>query len=214
MTNMVAGESQRNGNITGLILAGGRGTRMGGRDKGLVPFKGKPMVQHVLAALLPQVVDVLISANRNLERYRETGCRVVSDVPAECAGPLAGIAAGLRAVRRGSHLLVVPCDGPFVPAWLGQRLWDAVAGLPGAIAACGDGERLHPTFALLPVAVAADLDRYRAEGGRRVREFYYRHPFTSVDCSDCPQAFLNINALDDVARFEHLDMAPAEDRQG
>ncbi|MGH8282623.1 MAG: molybdenum cofactor guanylyltransferase MobA [Gammaproteobacteria bacterium] len=196
-------EPHTNNDITGLVLAGGRGTRMGGRDKGLVEFKGKPMIQHVLAALRPQVAEVLISANRNVEYYRKTGCRVVPDLLAGFAGPLAGISAGMHAVTC-SHLLVLPCDGPFVPAWLAQRLWAAIAGKDDGIAAAHDGERLHPTFALLPVGVLDDLDTYLAGGGHKIDKFYSRHAFVTVDFSDCPQAFLNINTPEDVEKFECL----------
>lgn len=189
--------------MTGLILAGGRGTRMGGKDKGLVEFNGKPMVQHVLEALRPQVAEVLISANRNEESYRKTGCRVVSDALTGFAGPLAGISAGMHAVTR-SHVLVLPCDGPFVPAWLAQRLWAASAGKDEMIVAAHDGERLHPTFALLPVSVLDDLDAYLASGGHKIDTFYYRHSFAPVDFSDYPQAFLNINTPEDVEKFAHL----------
>ena len=189
--------------IVGLILAGGRGSRMGGEDKGLVEFNGKPMVEHVLAALRPQVAEVLINANRNEEAYRQTGCRVVPDAVAGFAGPLAGVSAGMHAMTC-THVLVLPCDGPFVPAWLAQRLWTASAGKDDVIVAAHDGERLHPTFALLPVSVLADLDAYLAAGGHKIDTFYYRHAFAPVDFSDYPQAFLNINTPEDVQKFAHL----------
>ena len=189
--------------IAGLILAGGRGTRMGGKDKGLVEFNGKPMLEYVLEALRPQVGEVLISANRNEESYRKTGCKVVSDALTGFAGPLAGISAGMHAVTR-THLLVLPCDGPFVPAWLAQRLWAASAGKEDMIVAAHDGERLHPTFALLPVSVLDDLDAYLAAGGHKIDTFYFRHGFAPVDFSDYPQAFLNINTPEDVEKFAHL----------
>ena len=204
MVNTVSDDAPRvHDRIAGLILAGGRGTRMGGKDKGLVQFNGKPMVQHVLEALRPQVAEVLISANRNEEAYRKTGCRVVSDALTGFAGPLAGISAGMHAVTR-THLLVLPCDGPFVPAWLAQRLWAASAGKDDVIVAAHDGERLHPTFALLPVSVLDDLDAYLASGGHKIDTFYYRHRFAPVDFSDYPQAFLNINTPEDVEKFAHL----------
>ena len=214
--------------IAGLILAGGRGTRMGGKDKGLVEFNGKQVTdndqlvsmvvatrpgstvpvtivrdKNVLAALRPQVAEVLVNANRNEEAYRQTGCRVVSDAVTGFAGPLAGISAGMHAVTR-SHVLVLPCDGPFVPAWLAQRLWAASAGKDDTIVAAHDGERLHPTFALLPVSVLDDLDAYLASGGHKIDTFYYRHTFAPVDFSDYPQAFLNINTPEDVEKFAHL----------
>lgn len=189
--------------IAGLILAGGRGSRMGGQDKGLVEFNGKPMVEHVLAAVRPQVAEVLINANRNVETYRQTGCQVVADTVTGFAGPLAGISAGMHAVSR-THVLVLPCDGPFVPAWLVQRLWAASAGKDDMIVAAHDGERLHPTYALLPVSVLVDLDAYLAAGGHKIDTFYYRHAFAPVDFSDYPQAFLNINTPEDVQKFAHL----------
>jgi molybdenum cofactor guanylyltransferase len=203
MTPVSGGTPHAYDHIAGLILAGGRGSRMGGKDKGLVEFAGKPMVEHVLAALRPQVAEVLISANRNQEAYRETGCKVVSDTVTGFAGPLAGVSAGMHAVTC-THVLVLPCDGPFVPPWLAQRLWTASAGKDDMIVAAHDGERLHPTFALLPVSVLDDLDAYLASGGRKIDAFYFRHNFASIDFSDYPQAFLNINTPEDVVKFTHL----------
>ena len=192
--------------ITGLILAGGRGTRMGGKDKGLVEFNGKPMVEHVLASLRPQVAEVLINANRNQASYRKTGCRVVTDAVTGFAGPLAGVSAGMHAVDAVTctHVLVLPCDGPFVPAWLAQRLWAASVGKDDVIVAAHDGDRLQPTFALLPVSVLNDLDVYLTSGGHKIDTFYYRHAFVPVDFSDYPQAFLNINTPEDVEKFARL----------
>jgi molybdenum cofactor guanylyltransferase len=203
VTTMSDDAPQVRDRISGLILAGGRGTRMGGKDKGLVDFNGKPMIDYVLAALRPQVAEVLISANRNEEAYRETGCSVVSDALTGFAGPLAGISAGMHAATR-THVLVLPCDGPFVPAWLAQRLWAASGGKDDMIVAAHDGERLHPTFALLPVSVLDDLDAYLAADGHKIDTFYYRHGFAPVDFSDYPQAFLNINTPEDVEQFAHL----------
>ena len=204
MVTIVSGDAPHaHDHIAGLILAGGRGTRMGGKDKGLVEFNGKPMVEHVLAALRPQVAEVLINANRNQESYRQTGCRVVSDAVTGFAGPLAGVSAGMHAVTC-THVLVLPCDGPFVPAWLAHRLWAASAGKDDMIVAAHDGERLQPTFALLPVSVLDDLDAYLASGGHKIDTFYYRHSFAPVDFSDYPQAFLNINTPEDVEKFAHF----------
>ncbi|MEO5813190.1 MAG: molybdenum cofactor guanylyltransferase MobA [Rhodanobacter sp.] len=206
MTTASGDAPQAHDHIVGLILAGGRGTRMGGKDKGLVEFNGKPMVEHVLAALRPQVAEVLINANRNQESYRATGCRVVSDAVTGFAGPLAGVSAGMHALDAATrtHVLVLPCDGPFVPAWLAQRLWAASAGKDDMIVAAHDGQRLQPTFALLPVSVLGDLDAYLASGGHKIDTFYYRHSFAPVDFSDYPQAFLNINTPEDVEQFAHL----------
>lgn len=185
--------------ITGLVLAGGQGARMGGRDKGLIAFKGREMIGWVLDALRPQVGQLLISANRNLDRYRRTGVPIVSDAGRDFAGPLAGIAAGFHASST-PYVAVVPCDGPFVPDDLVNRLGHAFSAADIEIAAAHDGERLHPTFALLDRRVADDLDAYLAGGGRKVQAFYYDRRFAPVDFSDRPGAFINVNTPDDLER--------------
>lgn len=191
--------------ITGLVLAGGQGSRMGGLDKGLVEFAGREMVAWVLEALRPQVCDVLISANRNLDRYRRTGARVVTDAEKGFAGPLAGLSAGLHASAT-PYLAVVPCDGPFVPEDLVGRLAQAFGAGELEIAAAHDGDRLHPTFALLDKKVLPDMEAYLAGGGRKVQEFYFTRQFASVDFSDCPDAFLNLNTPEDMERASFKTM--------
>lgn len=194
--------SAASGPVTGLVLAGGRGSRMGGRDKGLVQFRGRPMLEHVLAALRPQVDEVLISANRHLDWYRSHGPRVVPDRAQRFEGPLAGIAAGLREAHTPG-VVVVPCDGPFVPPDLVRRLRGASEAAGGSvIAAAHDGERLQPTFAFLPASVAGALDAYLAAGHRKVAGFYAATGYVAADFSDCPEAFVNVNTPDDVARAE------------
>ena len=111
--------------ITGLILAGGRAQRMGGQDKGLLPLAGQPLVAHVIAALAPQVCDIVINANRNAEAYSSQGYRVFADAVGGYCGPLAGIESGLG-LAATPYLLSVPCDSPFLPPALGQRLYAAL----------------------------------------------------------------------------------------
>ncbi len=185
------------GSITGLVLAGGQGSRMGGRDKGLIDFNGREMVAWVIDALRPQVRDILISANRNVDRYSQTGAKVIADAEQGFAGPLAGLSAGLHAATT-PYLAVVPCDGPFLPRNLISRLAAAFEKEDMEIAAAHDGERLHPTYALLDRKVLPDLDAYLAEGNRKVQKFYFTRTFASVDFSDCPDAFLNINTPEDM----------------
>lgn len=196
-------EPQADGAITGLVLAGGRGSRLGGRDKGLVEFRRRPMLDYVLAALRPQVDEVLISANRHLDWYRATGCRVVTDAEGDFGGPLAGILAGLRAVHT-PYLVVVPCDGPLLARDLVARLRAACVGRSEPIAAACDGERLHPTFALIPVVVGEALALFLGKGRRKVSEFYVEQGLIVVDFSDRPEAFLNVNTPEDMARLEVL----------
>ncbi len=187
--------------ITGLILAGGRARRLGGRDKGLVAVAGRPLVAHVLAALRPQTQSVLISANRNLDRYREFGAPVLVDAVADFAGPLAGIARGLAAAPT-PLVLCVPCDAPLLPADLAQRLAAGLAGAGGrrrALAVAHDGSRRQPLFALLRRDLQADLEAWIAGGGRRVGDWVARLNPVEVDFSDRAAAFLNVNTPADLA---------------
>ena len=198
--------------ITGLVLAGGQGRRMGGRDKGLIEFDGREMVAWVLDALRPQVRDVMISANRNIDRYSRSGARVIADMEQDYAGPLAGLSAGLHAAGT-PYLAVVPCDGPFVPTNLVSRLATAFGNGDLEIAEAHDGEKLHPTFALLDKKVLPDMDAYLAGGGRKVQEFYFMRKFASVDFSDCPDAFLNINTPEDM-QYAHSNIRILDNVRG
>jgi molybdenum cofactor guanylyltransferase len=176
--------------ITGLILAGGQGRRMGGRDKGWVEWRGKPLVRHSLEALAPQVGGLLISANRNLEAYRALGWPVLSDTLPGFAGPLAGIAAAL-AVCQTPYLLVVPCDVPELPADLAARLWDALHTADQPIAAVRDGERLQPLLALWRRDLLPALSAYLQAGERKVQAFYAAQGYAVADFSGHLLANLN-----------------------
>ncbi|MFO7646626.1 MULTISPECIES: molybdenum cofactor guanylyltransferase MobA [Halomonas] len=185
--------------LTGMILAGGQGRRMGGRDKGLVPFAGRPLVAHVRQRLEGRVREVLINANRHLDDYRPLADRVIVDAETGYQGPLMGIYSGLRAATT-PWLLVVPCDTPALPADLVERL---VAGLgDGDIAVADDGERLHPVVALIRTSLADDLAAALAAGERKIDRWYARHAWRRVDVSDCPEAFANLNTDDEKRRLE------------
>jgi molybdopterin-guanine dinucleotide biosynthesis protein A len=187
--------------VTGVILAGGRATRMGGTDKGLVPINGRPMVAWVIDALRPQVADVLINANRNHDRYAAFGSRVVDDGDAEFRGPLAGMASGMRAART-PWIAVVPCDSPLIHTDLVARLYHAATASGSRIAAAHDGERLQPVFALLARDLLDDLTGYLDDGERKIDRWYARHRFERVDCSDMAESFANVNAPEDRRSLE------------
>jgi len=178
--------------ITGLILAGGQGSRMGGQDKGLLDFHARPLVEHVLDGLKPQVGKVLISANRNADSYRSHGCMVIADTVAGFQGPLAGFAAALR-VATTPYILTVPCDAPAVPLDLAQRLLTALQNEGAELAVAHDGIRLQPIYALLPLCLLDDLQDFLAQGGRSPRGWYARHRMATVDFSDCAASFRNMN---------------------
>jgi len=187
--------------ITGVILAGGRATRMGGMDKGLVPINGRPMIAWVIDALLPQVAEVLVNANRNQDRYGEFGCNVVDDGDGEFRGPLAGMASGMRAART-PWIAVVPCDSPLIHGELVARLYAAAVSSGSSLAAAHDGERLQPVFALLACELLDDLAGYLDDGERKIDRWYARHRFEPVDCSDVAASFANINAPEDKRLLE------------
>ena len=187
--------------LTGGILAGGRGSRLGGRDKGLIEWRGKPMVAHVIERLAPQVDGILISANRNLDDYRRFGYPVVSDALDGFQGPLAGFAALLAACPT-DWLVTAPCDSPLLPPDLVARLWARQVATGAEIVIAHDGQRRHPAHALLSRRLRDDLEDFLAGGERRIGLWYARRKMEMADFSDCPEAFANINNSNDFAALE------------
>ncbi|ERS86268.1 MULTISPECIES: molybdenum cofactor guanylyltransferase MobA [unclassified Halomonas] len=185
--------------LTGLILAGGQGRRMGGVDKGLVPFAGRPLVAHVRERLAGRVGELLVNANRSQDAYAAYADRVIEDAEGGYQGPLMGIYSGLRAAHT-PWLLVVPCDTPALPADLVTRLVAAIG--DADIAVAGDGERLHPVVALIRTALADDLAAALAEGERKIDRWYARHAWVRVDVAAGPAAFANLNTDDERRRLE------------
>ena len=200
--------SQTN-HITGLILAGGRGTRMGHVDKGLQPFRGMTMVAHVLKRLTPQVQQMAINANQNHEDYAVFGVPVWPDDLDGFAGPLAGLETGLRHCET-NYLVTAPCDSPFLPPDLVARLWHALEA-ENADLALAETEELdssgalriqaHPVFALVKTAALPHLSAYLAAGGRRMDGWYDAIKVTRVRFEDA-SAFRNINTLRELQQFE------------
>ncbi|EPC04593.1 hypothetical protein L861_04520 [Litchfieldella anticariensis FP35 = DSM 16096] len=185
--------------ISGLILAGGQGRRMGGRDKGLEPFAGRMLIDHVLDRLRPFVAEVLVNANRHLEAYGRLGARVIADREDGYQGPLMGIWSGLSEART-PWVIVAPCDSPVLPDNLVERL---AAGCGECdIAVAHDGERAHPVVAMIRRDLVDDLGAALADGERKIDRWYARHAWCHVDFSDCPHAFANLNTEQDKARLE------------
>jgi len=183
--------------ISGIVLAGGLGRRMGGVDKGLQLLHGKAMIEHALARLAPQVDDIVINANQNLERYRAFGHRVVSDEISGFAGPLAGLHAGLGAVAH-PLAVTVPCDSPFLPLDLVSRLMNSIAENDLAVAKTGD--QPHPVFALVRTSVKKNLEAFLAGGGRKIDAWYASLKVVEVLFDDEADAFRNINTLEELGR--------------
>jgi len=178
--------------VTGVILAGGMGRRMGGVDKGLVALDGKPMVEHVLARLAPQVDAVLINANQNLERYARLGVPVVPDAIPGFAGPLAGLHAGLAAATT-EFVATVPCDSPFLPHDLVARLMADLVAHRAELAVARTFDQPHPVFALVRRRVFAHLASFLDGGGRKIDAWYATLATVETAFDDEADAFRNIN---------------------
>jgi molybdopterin-guanine dinucleotide biosynthesis protein A len=186
--------------ITGLILAGGKGTRMGSVDKGLQMFRSKPMVEYVLQRLQPQVGKLIINANRHLDMYEVFGVPVCPDEISGFAGPLAGLHAGLSHCET-PYLVTAPCDSPFLPIDLVDKLSEALIAAQAdiAVAVTGDGatQQRHPVFCLLSTHLKDDLADYLGKGGRKMDAWFAMHRQTEVHFAD-DTAFVNMNTLTDL----------------
>jgi molybdenum cofactor guanylyltransferase len=185
------------GAVSGVVLAGGQGRRMGGVDKGLQPLRGKPMAQWALERLAPQVAEILINCNQNLDAYARFGYRLVPDEIGGFAGPLAGLHASLKAA---AHPLVVtvPCDSPFLPSDLVSRLHQHLKGKDLAVAKTGD--QPHPVFSLVRKDVLANLEAFLRSGGRKIDAWYASLRTIEVSFDDEADAFRNINTLEELGK--------------
>ena len=188
------------GKITGIVLAGGLGRRLGGVDKGLQDLRGRPLVAHVIERFAPQVDELLINANRNRERYAAFGHRVVADLIPDFAGPLAGLHAALSAA---AHPLVAtaPCDSPFLPGDLVSRLFSALTVANASLAVARTFDQPHPVFCLCQRGVLPHLSDFLAGGGRKVDRWYATLDVVEVAFDDEAEAFANINTREEIGRF-------------
>lgn len=185
--------------ITGIILAGGQARRMNGKDKGLVMLFGKPLYQHVLDKLKPQVNTIVINANRNIHTYQQTGFPVICDTIEHYPGPLAGILAGLE-YSKTEWCMFVPCDTPFIPDNLVQQLWQNREN--HHLVYASDGEREHPTLCLIHKSQIALLKQFLAKGDKKLMLFMAQAQAKPVIFPDSQNAFENINTLDACSKLE------------
>ena len=194
--------------ITGVILAGGRARRMGGIDKGLILLNGKPMVEHVIAALRAEVDNLLINANRNLEQYAAFGYPVIPDIMDGYLGPLAGIASGMRAAS-SQYIVTAPCDSPLVANNLVRRLYETLTREGADISVAHDGERMHPVFALMRRDLLPNLLDFLNAGQRKIDRWYAQHRLAVAYFRDQPEAFRNVNSPEERAELEsELEVTP------
>lgn len=184
-------------NVTAIILAGGKGRRMDGKDKGLVELANRPLIEYVIDAIKPQVEKIILNANRNQEQYAHYGYPVISDALVNFQGPLAGFYSALKSAAT-SHIVTLPCDGPLLPDDLVERLIfalnDKIIGNEKAeIAVAHDGDRMQPVYSLIPTTLTASLNTFLETGERKIDLWYKQHRIALADFSDCPETFRNIN---------------------
>lgn len=197
--------------ITGIILAGGQGRRMVNLDagsiptkpveKGLVNFWNQPMIAHVAQRLSAQVSEIIINANREVERYLALGYPVVQDSITGHAGPLAGLHAGMKAAKN-PYILTAPCDSPLLAKDLASRLTTALIENDADIAVAKTGTQAHPVFCLCNRNLLPHLDSYLQNGGRKFDAWYSTLKVIEVSFDDNPLAFANINTPEDLIKLE------------
>jgi len=185
-----------------VILAGGQGRRMGSVDKGLKPLRGRPMIVWVIERFAPQVDELLVNANQNVDRYAQLGYRVISDTLAGFAGPLAGLQSALAEARHGL-VATAPCDSPYLPRDLVARLLSALQDERVDLAVARTGTQPHPVFCLCRKRVSGSLSAFLADGGRKIDAWYARLEVAEVAFDDNPTAFSNINTEADLAALEN-----------
>ncbi len=192
--------------VTGVILAGGQGKRMGMADKGLQLLNGKPMVEHVIRRLRPQVSTLMISANRNQEAYSAYGYPVYADEPATFSGPLAGFLTGLRHCET-LYLVTAPCDAPFLSGRLVEELYRSLnekqADLAIAVSRIDEYCQVQPVFCLMKASLAPHLENYLKNGGHKIDEWYATLKVAAVYFDDL-QAFENVNTPDELKRLQNM----------
>ena len=193
--------------VTALILTGGKSSRLGSEDKGLLLFNEQPMIKSTINTLKRQVKDVVICANRNLEQYEQFGLPVITDQVPDFAGPLAGISAGM-AYTDNQWLLVTPCDTPMIPDDLAVRLYYSLHRSGADIAYVHDGQHAHYLHSMIRTSLKSDLDQHLAEQKLSVNRWISDHKWLEVDFSDQPEAFFNVNTQEQLEQAEKLVTLP------
>ena len=187
--------------VSCVVLAGGRAMRMGGMDKGLISLQNKPLIQHVISRLRPQVDEILINANREIAQYEAFGFKVLQDENQDFSGPLAGILLGLKHAKH-ELVLSVPCDSPLLPLDLVERLTKSMLGSHSDIAVASSDGNTHPVFCLMKKSVLPSLIDFLDAGERKVSTWQKSQAYCEVDFSDCNNAFVNLNTLEELRELE------------
>ena len=183
--------------ITGVVLAGGQARRMQGQDKGLIMLGETPMIEIILDIFVPQVGKLIINANRNHEDYAKYGYPVISDELSGYHGPLAGMASALNEITT-TYMVTTPCDTPFIPTDLVERLANKLIDEDADICVADNGERTQPVFCIIKKQLLSSLKQFLDQGERKIDRWFEQHKLAVADFSDIPEAFDNINTPDDV----------------
>ena len=184
-----------NNEITAVILAGGKSSRMNGKDKGLMNFRGQELIRHVLRVVEPRVSGVLISANRNIELYENFG-KVIMDELEDFQGPLAGVSSALK-VCFTPYLLVLPCDSPLIDEELIDNLISRMGETEVDICVAHDGSIMHATFAIIDAKLGKSLEEFLENGGRKMALWYRQHSIERIDVSSQLEVLTNLNRPED-----------------
>ena len=187
--------------ISSIILSGGRATRMGGVDKGLISLQNKPLISHVISRLQPQADEILINANREIAQYQTFGFKVLQDENQDFSGPLAGILLGLKHAKH-ELVLAVPCDSPLLPLDLVARLFNGMSVSRVDIAVASSDGNAHPVFCLMKKSVLPSLIDFLDAGERKVSAWQKSQKYCEVDFTDCADAFVNLNTMQDLADLQ------------
>ncbi|MCF6325292.1 MAG: molybdenum cofactor guanylyltransferase MobA [Gammaproteobacteria bacterium] len=188
-------------NVTAVILAGGEGRRMGGIDKGLVELDGNPLIEHVIARLQPQVSSLIISANRNVERYQKYGYPVIID-QINNQGPLGGILSALQQCK-SDWLLTMPCDTPYPPQDLRLRIHQTASQTANLLFTAHDGQRSQPLFSMIHRSLINSLQTFLASNEKKVTLWLKQEGTIDVGFSDQSMAFININTEEMLAKIQN-----------
>ena len=197
MTNIIA-------DTTAIILAGGMGRRMDSKNKGLLALKGKLLISHVIDILAPQVENIIISANADIEQYEKTGFPVITDNFTESLGPLAGITSALSLVET-KYAVITPCDSPFIPKDFVARMVEVYEKNNADVCIVNDGERLQPLCMFLRTELKSSLESALEQSQRKVFAWLKSVNTVEVDFSGSPMSFININTLEDLQLAERLE---------
>ncbi|MCW8963421.1 MAG: molybdenum cofactor guanylyltransferase [Gammaproteobacteria bacterium] len=178
--------------LTVVVLAGGRGSRLGDQDKGLLQWQGRPFIEHILKNIETATHNILLNANRNAEQYRQYGYPVISDEIQDYAGPLAGMHAALRAANT-PFILTLPCDAPYTTSAIIEQFCEVHAKQQQSLYVAGSDDGLQPVYAMISTDLADNLEQYLAEGKRKTQAWMMENSAHVVHFDQRVTSFMNVN---------------------